>query len=78
MTNKIKRDPEPPRADVTDLLLRWQSGDPAAFERLIPLVYRELRQLAHNYLRQERGNHTLQSTARKCRVAHIFSRSRPA
>jgi RNA polymerase sigma factor (TIGR02999 family) len=63
MTNKIKRDPELPGADVTDLLLRWQSGDPAAFERLIPLVYRELRQLAHNYLRQERGNHTLQSTA---------------
>jgi|SRR5450631_1720845 RNA polymerase sigma factor (TIGR02999 family) len=63
MTNKINGDPELPRADVTDLLLRWQSGDPAAFERLIPLVYRELRQLAHNYLRQERGNHTLQSTA---------------
>jgi RNA polymerase sigma factor (TIGR02999 family) len=63
MTNKIKRDPELPRADVTGLLLRWQSGDPAAFERLIPLVYRELRQLARNYLRQERGNHTLQSTA---------------
>jgi RNA polymerase sigma factor (TIGR02999 family) len=63
MTNKIKRGPELPGADVTDLLQRWQSGDPAAFERLIPLVYRELRQLARNYLRQERGNHTLQSTA---------------
>jgi RNA polymerase sigma factor (TIGR02999 family) len=63
MANNNKRDPELPRADVTDLLARWQGGDPAAFERLIPLVYRELRQLADNYLRQERGSHTLQSTA---------------
>ena len=49
--------------DVTDLLVRWQSGDAAALERLIPLVYQELRELARKYLRQERGNHTLQSTA---------------
>ena len=63
MNNKIKSDPGFGRADVTDLLMRWQSGDPAAFERLIPLVYRELRQLAHQYLRRERSNHTLQSTA---------------
>jgi len=48
---------------VTDLLVQWQGGDPGAFERLVPLVYRELRQLAIGYLRQERGNHTLQSTA---------------
>jgi RNA polymerase sigma factor (TIGR02999 family) len=50
-------------AGVTDLLTRWQGGDIATLERLIPLVYRELRQLAQGYLRQERSGHTLQSTA---------------
>ncbi len=48
---------------VTDLLARWRAGDQQAFDNLMPLVYRELRQLAHHYLRQERAGHTLQSTA---------------
>jgi RNA polymerase sigma factor (TIGR02999 family) len=48
---------------VTDLLVRWRAGDADALESLIPLVYGELRSLAHHYLRQERSNHTLQSTA---------------
>jgi RNA polymerase sigma factor (TIGR02999 family) len=48
---------------VTSLLLRWRSGDKAALDALMPLVYGELRRLAHHYLQQERTDHTLQSTA---------------
>lgn len=46
----------------TELLLRWRSGDAAALQALIPLVYRDLRQAAHRCLRGERPDHTLQST----------------
>jgi len=45
------------------LLVRWRGGDREALEELMPLVYEELRRLAHYYLRQERADHTLQSTA---------------
>jgi RNA polymerase sigma factor (TIGR02999 family) len=48
---------------ITDLLLKWSSGDPNALEKLMPLVYDELRRLAVRYLRRERQNHTLQPTA---------------
>lgn len=48
---------------VTKLLVRWRAGDREALEELMPLVYDELRGLAHHYLRQERSDHTLQSTA---------------
>jgi len=48
---------------VTQLLVRWRDGDRQALEALMPLVYDELRRLAHHYLRQERADHTLQSTA---------------
>ena len=49
--------------DVTELLLEWRRGDRAALDRLTPLVYDELRRLAHRYLRNERGGHTLETTA---------------
>jgi RNA polymerase sigma factor (TIGR02999 family) len=52
-----------PGTDVTQLLLRWREGDRQALEQLMPLVYEELRRLARRYLRHERGDHTLQSTA---------------
>jgi RNA polymerase sigma factor (TIGR02999 family) len=45
------------------LLVSWSRGDQAALEELMPLVYGELRRLASAYLRRERANHTLQSTA---------------
>ena len=48
---------------ITGLLLKWSDGDPVALERLMPLVYDELRRLAVRYLRRERANHTLQPTA---------------
>jgi len=49
--------------DVTQLLLDWSQGNQAALEKLMPLVYDELRRLAANYLRRERQGHTLQPTA---------------
>jgi RNA polymerase sigma factor (TIGR02999 family) len=50
-------------SQVTDLLARWRGGDRQALDSLIPLVYEELRVLARHYLRGERPDHTLQSTA---------------
>lgn len=52
-----------PSGQVTQLLTRWRSGDRQALDELLPLVYEELRSLAGHYLRQERPDHTLQSTA---------------
>ncbi len=49
--------------NVTQLLHNWSKGDQSALEQLMPLVYGELRRLASAYLRRERPNHTLQSTA---------------
>jgi RNA polymerase sigma factor (TIGR02999 family) len=48
---------------VTGLLLRWREGDEKARERLMALVYDDLRRKAAAYLRRERGGHTLQPTA---------------
>ena len=55
--------PPASRSDATELLLAWSDGDPSAFDRLVPLVYQELRAQAVRYMRQERGDHTLQATA---------------
>jgi RNA polymerase sigma factor (TIGR02999 family) len=55
--------PQKSSTPVTELLARWRSGDQKALDSLMPLVYAELRQLAQHYLRQERSDHTLQSTA---------------
>lgn len=52
-----------PPVEVTRLLNRWRAGDEASAAQLMPLVYEELRRLARNYLRRERGDHTLQATA---------------
>lgn len=49
--------------DVTRLLLEWRNGDSSALDRLIPLVYDELRRLARRCLRGERKEQTLQTTA---------------
>ena len=55
--------PDPAPGEVTRLLLAWNAGDKAALERLMPLVYAELRQLAERHFRKERRGHTLQPTA---------------
>jgi RNA polymerase sigma-70 factor, ECF subfamily len=51
--------PEP----VTKLLQRWRAGDQRCPDRLLPVVEAELRQIAHRYMRAERHNYTLQTTA---------------
>lgn len=51
------------RAEVTGMLHAWRAGDTAVMDRLMPLVYGELRRLAGHYMRAERGGHTLQATA---------------
>jgi RNA polymerase sigma factor (TIGR02999 family) len=51
------------RGEVTRLLGELSSGHQDAYERLLPLVYEELRRLASSYFRRERGDHTLQPTA---------------
>ena len=48
---------------MTRLLVAWRGGDAAALDRLLPLVYKELRRVAHRYMRDERPNHPLQTTA---------------
>jgi RNA polymerase sigma-70 factor (ECF subfamily) len=49
--------------EVTQLLVKWSDGDKAALEELAPLVYEELRRLAHHYMEGQRPDHTLQTTA---------------
>ena len=49
--------------DVTGLLASWHHGDAAALDRLMPLVYNELRRVARGHLRREPAGHTLQPTA---------------
>ena len=51
------------RQRVAQILADWASRDPAAKDRLVPIVYEELRRLAHHYMRGERDDHTLQTTA---------------
>src|SRR6266540_6878643 len=48
---------------VTQLLIEWRDGDESALNELIPIVYEELRRLAHTYMRRERSYHTLQTSA---------------
>jgi RNA polymerase sigma factor (TIGR02999 family) len=50
-------------AEITKLLRAWRAGDSSALDRLTPLVYDELRRLAHSYMQKERAGHTLQATA---------------
>lgn len=52
-----------PEGEVTQLLVAWGNGDPAALEQLVPVVHRELRNLARHYLNRESPGHTLQPTA---------------
>ena len=49
--------------DITRLLVQWSGGDAKALERLVPLVYGELKRIASNQLRRERPEHTMAPTA---------------
>jgi RNA polymerase sigma factor (TIGR02999 family) len=60
----MAHDPEAgAREHISQLLADWANRDPAAREQLVPIVYEELRRLAHHYMRGERAGHTLQTTA---------------
>jgi RNA polymerase sigma-70 factor (ECF subfamily) len=65
----------PADTGVSQLLLAWGQGDEAARDRLIPLVYEELRRLAHRHLRRERPGQTLQTSGQTVpwqNRAHFF------
>src|SRR3989442_13206909 len=49
--------------EVTQLLIEWSNGDRAALDKLLPLIYGQLRRLAHRYMSREHPGHTLQTTA---------------
>ena len=49
--------------ELTQLLVDWRRGDPSALDKLMPLVYQELRRIARRYMRAERAGHSLQSAA---------------
>jgi len=55
--------PQDSSDQVTQLLVRWRRGDREALDELMPIVYSELRRMAHGFLQRERSDHTLQSTA---------------
>src|SRR5215469_15313503 len=52
-----------PEPAITEILARWREGDQDALRRLIPLLYNDLRRLAHQYVRKARPDHTLQAAA---------------
>ncbi|MCU1263087.1 MAG: polymerase sigma factor [Bryobacterales bacterium] len=49
--------------DISKLLRAWSDGDQSALKKLTPVVYDELRRLAHRYMKRERRGHSLQTTA---------------
>jgi RNA polymerase sigma factor (TIGR02999 family) len=51
------------QGEITRLLAEWSGGNQAALDNLVPIVYDELRHLASNYMRRERPDHLLQTTA---------------
>jgi len=59
----MRRSASFPSHEITQLLVEWGDGNQTALDKLYPLVYEELRRLAHRYLRRERVGHTLQTTA---------------
>jgi len=54
---------EPDKNEISGFLRAWSDGDQSALDRLTPVVYEELRHLAHHYMQRERPGHTLQTTA---------------
>lgn len=60
MTDSVAQNPS---QSVGELLAKWQTGDQEALQALVPLVYQDLRDMAHGYLKRERPGHTLQTTA---------------
>jgi RNA polymerase sigma-70 factor, ECF subfamily len=63
VANKEEQEARPNAPDLTELLTAWSGGDQGALERLMPLVYADLHRVAHRYMREERKDHSLQTTA---------------
>ena len=61
--NRSEGDGEPVPGDVSSLLRAWNDGDQRALALLTPIVYGELRRLAHHHMKRERAGHSLQTTA---------------
>jgi RNA polymerase sigma-70 factor (ECF subfamily) len=59
----VSRTPPISPHEITLLLAEWSGGNQAALDKLYPLVYDELRRMAHRFMRRERKGHTLQTTA---------------
>ncbi len=57
------KEPSAKTHQVTELLAAWSHGDKEALDKLMPLVYDELRRLARQHMRRERAGHTLQTAA---------------
>src|ERR1700722_1533467 len=55
--------PQDRPGEVTNILLRWKQGDGQALKQILPLVYDELRRIAHRHLQAEHGERSMQSTA---------------
>ena len=55
--------PQPAQHDVTRMLQEWSAGDGRAADRLVPLLYEQLREIAHRHLRKESSGHTVNTTA---------------
>ena len=53
----------PAPKEVTQLLIAWSNGEEDALEKLVPLIYDELRRIARRYMKREPAGHTLQTTA---------------
>lgn len=53
----------PKTQNITAMLQEWNDGNREALDTLLPVVYEELRRQAHRYIKRERKNHTLQTTA---------------
>jgi RNA polymerase sigma factor (TIGR02999 family) len=67
-----------PSGGESSLLRQWNDGQADAFDRLVPIVYKELRRLAHYHLRREREGHTLQTTALVHEVyLRLYGRAEP-
>jgi RNA polymerase sigma factor (TIGR02999 family) len=69
---------ESPSQPVSALLSKWRAGNHEALKTLIPVVYEELRRIAQHHLRQERPDHTLQSTALVHEAYLRLMKQRPA
>lgn len=66
-----------PHERIDELLTQWEAGESEALNQLLPLTYRELHGIAHQQLRKERPDHTLQSTALVHEVYLRFVRQAP-